>query len=137
MKTLTKSDAEYISKRFYDFHDAVWQIIKEMIEIKNFIDNISERKGNTHLNYYCFARHDKNIIIANLYSSFTSDTEIRFPLHYLHDDNWQEEYRAKLIAEKRETKQSIENYNKERDLNEIKRLKKLYPNEFITSETLP
>ena len=35
MKTITKADADYISKRFYDFHDKVCDVIRRMAVIKN------------------------------------------------------------------------------------------------------
>lgn len=130
MKTITKADTEYISKRFYDFHDKVWEIIKEMTRIKNEEEKDTSNQ-ETSLNHYCIARHDKNIIVANFYSARRGNKDIQFPLHYLHDENWQTEFRNKLIKEKEKDIQSRENYKKEQDLIEIKRLKKLYPNQFI------
>lgn len=129
MKTIIKADAEYISKRFYDFYDKVWEVIKEMTQIKNDVEKF-QGKEEVSLNHYCIARHDKNVIVANFYSSRTNHKEIQFPLNYLYEKSWQAEYRNKLIKEKEKDVQSIEKYNKERDLNEIKRLKKLYPDQF-------
>lgn len=128
MKKLTKVDAEFISKRFYDFYDKVWEVLREMTKIKDEIESLDNEAVS--LNHCWIARHDKNIIVANFFVHRCNE-EVQFPLHYLYDKDWQSEYRNELIKEKEKIIQSIENYNKNRDLDEIKRLKKLYPKQFV------
>jgi len=115
-----------MAERFYDFHDKIWEIVKQIIKTQN--------GGNEHyqisLNYYCVARHDENIIVANYYDSHGYSKDIQFPLSYLYDENWQDDYKNKLLEEKQRIAQSIKQQTQERDLKEIKRLKELYPEEF-------
>ncbi len=111
MKTISKKEAEYISDKFYDFHDKVWEILKEVIRIKSDISGDTS-KQEISLNYYCIARHDKNIIVANFFSSRYGNMDIHFPLHYLYDKNWQKEYRNKLISEEEKTNELKRIYKK-------------------------
>lgn len=128
MKKLTKVDAEYISKRFYDFYDKVWEVVKEMTNIKDKIEKLATEEVS--LNHYCIARHNKNIIVANFYAHRCNE-EVQFPLHYLYDKDWQSKYRDELIKEKERIRKSREDYKTNRDLDEIKRLKEIYPEKFI------
>jgi hypothetical protein len=73
--------------------------------------------------------HDRNIIVAYFHARY-GNNEVQFPLHYLYTD-WKEEYKNKLVKEKEDTEKSRENFRKQRDLDDIKRLKKLHPEKFI------
>lgn len=125
-KTISKQDAKQMAERFYDFYDKVWLIVKEMLKMRN----LKHTNEEISLVSYHITRHDKNIIEANYYSSFTSSYNIQFPLSYLYDENWQDDYKNKLLEEKQRIAQSIKQQTQERDLKEIKRLKELYPEEF-------
>jgi len=100
-----------------------------MTEIKNEVEGLPNEEVS--LNHYCIARHDKNIVVANFHvHGRNMEKEVQFPLHYLYDKNWQSEYKDDLIKEKSKAMQLKESYNKNKDLDEIKRLKKLYPHQF-------
>ena len=129
MKPITKTDAEFLSDRFYDFHDKVWVVVKQMIRIQNEVEGASKDE-DLSLNYYCIARHNKNIVVASYHNAQNHEAKIQFPLTYLYDDNWGEKYKDELVKETEEVTSMREKYQKERDLNEIKRLKKLYPQLF-------
>ena len=132
METIAKVDAEYISEKFYVFYDKVWEVVREMKKLQDEVEELSSHysKEEISLNHYCIARHDRKIIVANFYSSRSNNKEIQFPLYYLYDENWQEDYRNKLVMEKENVVKSREAYSKQRDLDEIARLKKLYPDVF-------
>lgn len=121
-----------MSEKFYDFHDGVWDVVRKMLSIQNDVEEKGRGGEEISLNHFCIARHDKNIVVAFYYSNRRGhNQELQFPLSYMTNPGWEDEYRSKLVAERDNAEKAQEAYKKERDMSDIARLKQLYPEYFV------